>query len=227
MKMKRIFVVLGIFFAFNICSIVEAQENDEVIREEYNDIASAITENDLYEAYERLENTDGLSVSEKNIMAMELILETHTENSKKRFSRSYYEGIGSSLLNPAEQKLAKAHAFEAIQYAYTAKQAEARTIELFRKNGFQDASDAFRHGYWNAALTIKIGATRAKVWTDAHETTSSGLDKQMDLFNNAIGRSLANGYNSLNAQLVTKVYNAVKSGKMRIIVNNKLVSSKF
>nr|WP_172442930.1 hypothetical protein [Bacillus thuringiensis] len=31
-----------------------------------------------------------------------------------------------------------------------------------------------------------MGVARSKVWTDAHEQYSSGVDKEMDLYNNEV-----------------------------------------
>lgn len=35
-----------------------------------------------------------------------------------------------------------------------------------------------------------MGESAAEEWATAHEYKSSGLDKEMDLFNNAVGRSI-------------------------------------
>ncbi|KAH6904118.1 secreted protein [Coprinopsis sp. MPI-PUGE-AT-0042] len=73
--------------------------------------------------------------------------------------------------------------------------------------------DAYRHCYWNARMTIDIGATKAKEIGDAHEAGSSGpqAEKNMDLSNNATGSKDAKYANAEvtcrtranNGQLVT------------------------
>lgn len=58
--------------------------------------------------------------------------------------------------------------------------------------GIEDGkADAFRHAYWNALDTSEFGSGLTKVFTDAHEAFSSGLPKQMDLYNNLKGREKA------------------------------------
>lgn len=50
--------------------------------------------------------------------------------------------------------------------------------------------DAYRHCYWSARMTIDMGVDTAKGFGDRHEAESSGADKDMDLSNNATGRSV-------------------------------------
>lgn len=64
------------------------------------------------------------------------------------------------------------------------------TIQKFGSNGLNDKSDAFRHAFFQAVNTIRVGASLTQQFSDAHETeTPSQLikEKQMDLFNNSIG----------------------------------------
>ncbi len=88
---------------------------------------------------------------------------------------------------------------------------------------YQDDGDAFRHTYWSALLTRSIGATKAKQLTDAHETsTTDPLDKEMDLRNNASGRSLYNEwvnkfhYSGLDAQneIAHFIHHCVANGEV-------------
>lgn len=63
-----------------------------------------------------------------------------------------------------------------------------------------DRSDAFRHGIWNAEMTILIGKEKAELFATAHEdkdTTGNETDgftkeehKNMDLHNNEVGRNI-------------------------------------
>lgn len=50
-------------------------------------------------------------------------------------------------------------------------------------------ADAFRHAYWNALGTAEFGSYIMKLFADAHEHGQSGLDVDMDLYNNHIGRT--------------------------------------
>jgi peptidoglycan hydrolase-like protein with peptidoglycan-binding domain len=55
-------------------------------------------------------------------------------------------------------------------------------------------ADAFRHALWNCQMAKRLGATRAEQFATAHENDGPSpiaFDNQMDLHNNAMGRSLA------------------------------------
>jgi hypothetical protein len=71
----------------------------------------------------------------------------------------------------------------------------------------QDKADAFRHGYWNVLLCKRIDAWWAEQFTNAHESTSWGIDRAMDLNNNGVGRRIfrENGFRS-ESDLIGYVY---------------------
>ncbi|PEA55447.1 hypothetical protein CON64_08665 [Bacillus pseudomycoides] len=56
-------------------------------------------------------------------------------------------------------------------------------------SGIWDHQDAFRHAHWNEHMAHRIGQTLAAKFATAHESTSSGNDKAMDLHNNTVGRA--------------------------------------
>ena len=70
-------------------------------------------------------------------------------------------------------------------------------------------------------MTKSIGKDRAKVWATAHESTSDGIDKQMDLFNNKFGRSI-NVTGKSDDAIAKSAKSKVKKGKCKRIVNGKL-----
>lgn len=78
--------------------------------------------------------------------------------------------------------------------------ATSQTENKFGYNGLGDRSDAFRHGIWNAEMTVLIGKERAELFATAHEDkdiSGNEMDgypktahKEMDLHNNEIGRNI-------------------------------------
>jgi hypothetical protein len=58
-----------------------------------------------------------------------------------------------------------------------------------------DEADAFRHAYWNYRMTQTFGPERARAFANAHEISTPNPigERQMDLYNNKIGRDLAVG----------------------------------
>lgn len=73
-------------------------------------------------------------------------------------------------------------------------EAISATREIFGHSGDGDASDAFRHCMWSCCMAKSGGADAAKGAGDSHEGDSGNplCSKNMDLFNNAMGISLAN-----------------------------------
>lgn len=121
--------------------------------------------------------------------------------------------IGSSISNiwnsltDSEKKLLIRYPFDALKVNTAKNIATSQTEIKFGYNGLGDRSDAFRHGIWNAEMTILIGETKAELFATAHEDVdtegyeSDGFPKtnhrDMDLHNNAVGRGI--GKNNLNA----------------------------
>lgn len=133
-------------------------------------------------------------------------------------------------LNQKEKELFKANILKgtrALNYAYNAEtRAKSRYISqsLYQGNG-----DAFRHSLWNALMAKDLGASYAKQWGDAHEYGQSGIDPEMDLYNNAKGRtivtSVSGGMDSpyWQPRLETELIKNIDNGKLKRIVNNRLI----
>ena len=105
-----------------------------------------------------------------------------------------------NALTESEKKLCISYQFDPLK-VNTAKNIATNQTEIkFGRNGLGDKSDAFRHGIWNAEMTILIGKEKAELFATAHEdkdvtgTEPDGFPKtahrDMDLHNNEIGRNL-------------------------------------
>lgn len=77
--------------------------------------------------------------------------------------------------------------------------ATEQTERKFGYSGLGDRSDAFRHGIWNAEMTILIGREKAELFATAHEdkdVTGNESDgyptahRDMVLHNNEVGRAI-------------------------------------
>lgn len=133
----------------------------------------------------------------------------------------YVPGLGD--LNGEEIKLAASNPVNAVKAYNDANRATDLTIENYGKNGWQDNSDAFRHCLWSALMKRSIGTSASEQWGSAHEADSSGIDKQMDLFNNGVGRSV--NVSGSETSVVNSVRSLVRSGRCRRIVSNRLVAT--
>ncbi len=129
---------------------------------------------------------------------------------------------GFSSLNATERALALKHPIQALKVYQCANKATDATIAYYGINGWQDNSDAFRHCCWSALMKSAMNESDADVWATAHEADSSGIDKEMDLFNNAVGRSIDVADKS-DSQIYEMVKAKVVDGNCRRIVDGDLV----
>lgn len=105
-----------------------------------------------------------------------------------------------NVLTDSEKKLCIRYPFDALKVNKAKNIATLQTEAKFGFNGLGNRSDAFRHGIWNAEMTVLIGKERAELFATAHEdkdvtgTESDGYPKtahrDMDLHNNEVGREI-------------------------------------
>lgn len=105
-----------------------------------------------------------------------------------------------NALTYSEKKLCVRYPFDALKVNTAKNIATSQTETKFGFNGLGDKSDAFRHGIWNAEMTILIGKEKAELFATAHEDKdvtgyeSDGYPKtahrDMDLHNNELGRHI-------------------------------------
>lgn len=134
-------------------------------------------------------------------------------------------------LNDIEKKLFESNKAKALLCLANGKLALEYSQDLYKNEVLHNGNgDAFRHTLWNFGMAIDVGQDFAKKWADAHENGASGqpaLEKEMDLFNNKVGRELAKSYpnTTLHSTFKKKSRQKVRDGKCKIISNNKLVKS--
>ena len=110
--------------------------------------------------------------------------------------------------------------YQKTQYLMSAQQAW-KYAELYYKESFYNGKgDAVRHAFWNALATVRLGEALTKRLTDAHETKPFEYkyhykEKEMDLFNNAVGRELANK----SGKLYKLIEQALANGDLRYLSN--------
>lgn len=127
-------------------------------------------------------------------------------------SETFYDNTFEELLNisnleegyRSRMSTSELNIFDSLtwkqQYYYllSAKNASDKAEELFPTTLHNGKGDAYRHALWNALSTKRIGSVLTENLTDAHENRVSGYpfefkEIQMDLYNNLIGRQIANG----------------------------------
>ncbi|MFI4852593.1 MAG: DUF6973 domain-containing protein [Gimesia chilikensis] len=148
---------------------------------------------------------------------------------ERAFNDLYDDLPYSNRLNPKEKKLLKQDlisGLSALKCAYDARELTSQMYKQTKSCLHNGNGDAFRHALWNCLMAKSIGVSKAKQWGDAHENGGTSpnppLEKEMDLFNNEIGRGIS--IKNLD-EAPKKVQAAVRKGRMRRIVNKKLVDT--
>ena len=149
---------------------------------------------------ENLKNSETTAVEhsefKKVIEEILVIMDARFSNTKEA------KGISDiwNALTDAEKKLCIRYPFDALKVNTARNIGTEQTERKFGYSGLGDRSDAFRHGIWNAEMTVLIGREKAELFATAHEdkdtagNESDGFSKeahkQMDLHNNEIGRTI-------------------------------------
>ena len=74
-----------------------------------------------------------------------------------------------NALTDSEKKLCIRYPFDALKVNTARNIATEQTDRKFGFSGLGDRSDAFRHGIWNAEMTVLIGKEKAELFATAHE----------------------------------------------------------
>ena len=149
--------------------------------------------------------------------------ERHPENSKERSIIDTW-----NILTDAEKKLCIRYPFDALKVNSARNIAISQTETKYGYNGLGDKSDAFRHGIWNAEMTVLIGKEKAELFATAHEdkdvtgNESDGYSKsahrEMDLHNNEIGRSIGeNNKNASEDEMADIIFEAVNLQNSQLV----------
>jgi hypothetical protein len=114
--------------------------------------------------------------------------------------------------------------FNQLGYLFNAQKATWRAEDLFPYPRYNDKGDAFRHAYWNGLNVILLGQNLAESLTTAHEDqpseyTYSYKEKQMDLFNNEVGRNRYNFISDGFSSLEESILHAINTGQLRYLNN--------
>ena len=215
MKMNRKFlkfVVMCIVCVMLFGNVISVYANDTpMITEEFND--NTVQWKELIEEIAKIKRENPLKSEEEIVSIVSIRV-----NTKDGINR----GISDiwNALTETEKKLLIKYPFAALKVNDAKNIATRQTERKFVHNGLGDRSDAFRHGIWNAEMTILIGAEKAELFATAHEekdTTGVESDghtklehKNMDLHNNSVGRKIGLAHSSLSEeQMADYIYDVI------------------
>lgn len=127
--------------------------------------------------------------------------------------------LSGSAFNPTtagQTSIALSHPIDAL----TARSLADDSFTASRRSGLAGPhlgpQDAFRHCFWSCRMTQELGSGRAEQFGTGHENSgpsSISFDNQMDLHDNATGRSI--GIPGANCE--TECTSAVTSGQLRTV----------
>ncbi len=133
-----------------------------------------------------------------------------------------------NTLTDSEKKLCIRYPFDALKVNTAKNIATSQTELKFGYNGLGNRSDAFRHGIWNAEMTVLIGKEKAELFATAHEdkdvtgNESDGYPKtahrDMDLHNNEIGRNIGEkNSNASEDEMADIIYQEIYSDTTQFV----------
>ena len=185
---------------------------------------------------------------EKNVFATEINVlqnEISTDADPKNPDEDYEYSIFGKTITSREAELVVMYPVQAAKAFFASEDADKKVAFFYNTDAWQDNADAFRHAYWNALMTkriskfytiptgtpefpssITVEIDFAKLFADAHETDPDniGVDKEMDLRNNALGREMAETYSELSEEeLAYKIMESISYGNFWQIKNGQLV----
>lgn len=158
-SMKKLFKVFSLMlvvimaFPFSVMASENDQQRSDLIGAEEGDFEKLIAE---------IQNIKATHPDYSEEMLMSFLEANHQDVER---------GIIDiwNALTDSEKKLCIRYPFDALKVNKAKNIATSQTEAKFGTNGLGNRSDAFRHGIWNAEMTVLIGKERAELFATAHE----------------------------------------------------------
>lgn len=213
---KKIVIVLGMIIALNLnvplTTYAADQEQGDLGVCEQDEFVSIVNEIESIKLAHPEYTEDEI---------LNLMNEIHTEK---------FRGISDiwNSLTTSEKKLCIRYPFDALKVNEAKNIATDQTLKKFNENGLGNRSDAFRHGIWNAEMTVLIGKEKAELFATAHEdkdVTGNESDgypktahKDMDLHNNEVGRTIGEqNKEASEEEMADIIYQDIFSGTTQFV----------
>lgn len=132
-----------------------------------------------------------------------------------------FDAVGFDSKGPGEKEHALLRPYDSLKAKGAADQAILATEQNYPRatfgNPHDNEADAFRHAYWSFVMARELGANRAQAFGDAHERSDRNEpgERMMDLYNNRIGRDLANDPANAGRDPAAVVSEALRGGQLR------------
>lgn len=214
--MRKIVTLFGVIIALVLIFPVTSFASE--INSENSDL-NAIEENEFERLIMEIENLKTKYPESSDEIILEIM--------NNHYSERGITDIWNSLTE-TEKKLCIRYPLDALKVNTAKNIATSQTEKLFGNNGLGDRSDAFRHGMWNAEMTVLIGKEKAELFATAHEdkdvsgNESDGYPKSahrdMDLHNNDVGRNIGeNNKDASEDEMADIIYEDIYSETCQFI----------
>lgn len=197
MDRKKLMLIMGSIIILLVSTPIQSFASPDV--SEMGDDWMFVEENNLFDIVEQILEVEKGHPDWNEQQIKAFMDEAHEDP----LARDGVIDIWNSLTD-SEKKLVIRYPFDALKVNKAKDIATTQTESKFGYNGLGDRSDTFRHGIWNAEMTVLIGEEKAELFATAHEdkdTTGTESDgylkiehKNMDLHNNAVGRTIGSAH---------------------------------
>lgn len=197
---KNLLLILGLVATLGIASPLTVHASDCGLN---SNVSESINQSAFEEMINEIETikSENPGLSEDEIL--KLMDDRHSFSANERGIIDIWNSLTDS-----EKKLCIRYPFDALKVNTARNIATEQTDWKFGYSGLGDRSDAFRHGIWNAEMTVLIGKEKAELFATAHEDKdvtgdeSDGFPKtahkDMDLHNNEVGRAIGEQNNNVS-----------------------------
>lgn len=197
---KNLLLILGLVATLGIASPLTVHASDCGLN---SNVSESINQSAFEEMINEIETikSENPGLSEDEIL--KLMDDRHSFSANERGIIDIWNSLTDS-----EKKLCIRYPFDALKVNTARNIATEQTDRKFGYSGLGDRSDAFRHGIWNAEMTVLIGKEKAELFATAHEDKdvtgdeSDGFPKtahkDMDLHNNEVGRAIGEQNNNVS-----------------------------
>ncbi|MEE4022961.1 hypothetical protein V1Y59_07730 [Gordonia sp. PKS22-38] len=165
------------------------------------------------------EKSDGQATLWPDGTLLAAIRAVHPDFDPRLMTPEEVASVGLLLAREGASPVAQANAVYRWYNAMSAADQAAK--DRFPRESLSDGhGDAFRHAYWNALLTKEFGAEWTEQYTTAHEGLGGNPANReaMDLYNNELGRSVAEANPDASAEELADLIAAEVSDGRTIVI---------
>lgn len=212
-----------------VINVVNTLDYSQVIQD-YSDVERYLAILEIYKSEHPNASVEELDDFLSVEMGKELLTGISTQSEISPMSADDLPYV-TDVLNAKEKVVFNSNKVYGLNALVAGQKAKSYSKSIYTTGSLSNGNgDAYRHILWNTLMRNYTTKAYAEKFATAHEegtANNPAIQKQMDLYNNEIGRGLtfnnSGSYGDLAA--MTVVQKAVDGGKGKRISNNKLVAT--